>query len=103
MLADACEGYGRTGRGGILRPGTGSAMYYLWLVQGHKGMREPVVGDTAEGRKKGSPLGANLAPAQGVKIRGPISVLQTFAILDYRRIYNGGPVTIELSDSVFRE
>ena len=42
-FASACEQYGRTGRGGILRPGTGSAMYYLWLAQGHAGMREPVV------------------------------------------------------------
>jgi formate C-acetyltransferase len=33
-FARACERYGRTGRGGILRPGTGSAMYYLWLAQG---------------------------------------------------------------------
>ena len=101
-LADACENYGRTSRGGILRPGTGSAMYYIWLAQGHPGMREPVVGATAEGRRKGEPFSANLAPAQGVRARGPVSLLQTYAKLDYRRIYNGGPITLELSDSVFR-
>jgi pyruvate-formate lyase len=102
-FADACEGYGCTSRGGILRPGTGSAMYYLWLAQGHPGMREPVVGATAEGRRKGQPLGANLAPEQGVRIRGPISELQSFTKIDYRRICNGGPITMELSDTVFRD
>jgi formate C-acetyltransferase len=102
LLADACESYGRTSRGGILRPGSGSAMYYVWLAQGHEGMREPQVGATAEGRRKGHPLGANLAPAQGVQIRGPFSVLLSFAKLDYQRICNGGPVTMELSDTVFQ-
>jgi formate C-acetyltransferase len=102
MLADACENYGKTSRGGILRPGSGSAMYYVWLAQGHEGMREPSVGATAEGRRKGQPLGANLAPAQGVQIRGPFSVLLSFAKLNYQRNYNGGPVTMELSDTVFR-
>jgi pyruvate-formate lyase len=102
MLADACEAFGPTTRGGVLRPGTGSAMYYIWLAAGHAGMREPVVGATAEGRHKGYPLGANLAPSQGAPIQGPFSTLLSFGKIDYRRICNGGPVTIELSDSVFR-
>jgi formate C-acetyltransferase len=116
-FAETCERYGHTRhrperpgadgeverRGGILRPGTGSAMYYIWLAQGHPGMREPVVGATAEGRHKGQPLSANLAPALGVQARGPISVLQSYAKLDYRRICNGGPITLELSDTVFRD
>lgn len=102
-LADACEQYGRTSRGGILRPGTGSAMYYIWLASGHEGMREPVVGATAEGRQRGQPFSANLAPSPGVRVRGPISTLQSFAKIDYRRVCNGGPITIELSDSVFRD
>ena len=101
-LADACEQYGRTSGGGILRPGTGSAMYYIWLATGHAGMREPVVEATAEGRREGEPFSANLAPAQGVRTRGPLSLLQTYAKLDYRRICNGGPITLELSDNVFR-
>jgi len=103
FLADACEHYGRTNRGGILRPGTGSAMYYVWLVRGHPNMREPVVGATAEGRKKGEMLGANLAPAPGAGVRGPISALQSFAKINYRRGCNGGPITMELSDTVFRD
>jgi len=102
FFAEACEGYGRTPRGGILRPGTGSAMYYIWLAMGHDGMREPVVGATADGRRSGEPFGANLSPALGVRVRGPISMLQSFAKIDYQRIFNGGPITMELSDSVFR-
>ncbi len=101
-LAEACESYGCTSRGGILRPGTGSAMYYIWLATGHEGMREPVVGATADGRQRGEPFSANLSPSLGVRVRGPISVLQSFAKLDYQRIFNGGPITMELSDSVFR-
>jgi len=103
MFADACERYGRTSRGGILRPGTGSAMYYIWLAEGNPAMREPLVGATAEGRRKGQPLSANLAPSQGAPVRGPFSVLLTFSKIDYQRICNGGPVTIELSDTVFRD
>jgi pyruvate-formate lyase len=101
-LANACENYGSTALGGILRPGTGSAMYYIWLASGHEGMREPVVGATADGRWRGEPFGANLSPSLGVRLRGPISMLQSFAKIDYQRIYNGGPITMELSDTVFR-
>jgi formate C-acetyltransferase len=101
-LAEACESYGRTPRGGVLRPGTGSAMYYIWLATGHDGMREPVVHATADGRRQGEPFSANLSPSLGVRVRGPISMLQSFAKIDYQRIYNGGPITMELSDSVFR-
>ncbi len=102
-FAAACEDYGRTPRGGILRPGTGSAMYYIWLARGHEGMREPVVGATAEGRFNSEPFSANLAPSPGVRVRGPISTLQSFSKIDYLRICNGGPITMELSDSVFRD
>ena len=102
-FASACEAYGPTPRGGILRPGTGSAMYYIWLASGHEGMREPLVKATADGRLMGQAFSANLAPSPGVRVRGPISTLQSFARLDYRRICNGGPITMELSDSVFRD
>jgi len=102
-FASACEQYGPTTNGGILRPGTGSAMYYIWLASGHEGMREPVVGATADGRRRGEAFSANLAPSPGVRVRGPISVLQSYAKIDYRRVCNGGPITMELSDTVFRD
>jgi pyruvate-formate lyase len=102
-LADACESVPDNRRGGIIRPGTGSAMYYVWLARGHPGMREPVVGATADGRRQGDFFSANLAPSPGVQVNGPISIFQSFAKINYRRICNGGPITIELSDTVFRD
>jgi len=102
-FADACESE-RTPDGRIVRPGTGSAMYYLWLAgAGPAEMPEPVVGATADGRRRGEPFSANLAPSPGTRLRGPISVLQTFVAVDYRRVCNGGPITMELSDAVFRD
>ncbi|MFH1614060.1 MAG: pyruvate formate lyase family protein [Planctomycetota bacterium] len=101
-FADACEKYGKNNRGGTIRPGAATAMYYIWLAQGCPGMREPLVAATADGRKKNMPFGANLAPSPGVSVAGPISVLQSFSKIDFRRIYNGGPITMEFSDTVFR-
>ncbi len=102
-LADACEAELK-GSGLVVRPGTGTAMYYLWLARGRDDgpLPEPVVGATADGRRQGDPFGANLAPTPGTDLRGPISVLQSYAKVDYDRICNGGPITLELSDSVFR-
>ena len=102
-LAEACEAeLGRTGL--VVRPGTGTAMYYLWLARGRNDgpLPEPVVGATADGRRRGDPFGANLAPTPGTPLRGPISVLQSYAKIDYGRVCNGGPITLELSDSLFR-
>lgn len=102
-FADACEEIQDNGRGGIVRPGTGTAMYYVWLVKdrGQK-MLEPIVGATADGRKVGDYISCSLAPSPGVQVNGPISVLQSFSKINYRRIVNGGPITMELSDTVFR-
>ncbi len=102
-LADACDA--ETERSGLMvRPGTGTAMYYLWLARGRDDgpLAEPVVGATADGRRRGDPFGANLAPTPGTRLRGPISVLQSYSKIDYGRVCNGGPITLELSDSVFR-
>ena len=102
-LADACEAEPE-GSGLVVRPGTGTAMYYLWLARGRSDgpLPEPVVGATADGRRRGDSFGANLAPTPGTQLRGPISVLQSYAKVDYDRICNGGPITLELSDTVFR-
>ena len=103
MLADACERYGHTARGGILRPGTGSAMYYVWLAQGHEGMREP----RRRRNRRGAPQGPAARRQPGsVAGRASPRAVQRAAVLrkiDYRRICNGGPITMELSDSVFRD
>jgi formate C-acetyltransferase len=81
-------------RGGCFRPGSGSAMYYLW----HAGE----IGASADGRKKGEPLSANLSPGLNVKVKGPLSVIRSFSKPDMRKIMNGGPLTLELHDTVFR-
>jgi formate C-acetyltransferase len=102
-FAHVCEAIADNGRGGIVRPGSGSAMYYVWLAAGHPGMGEPVVGATADGRRAGEYFSANLAPSPGIRVRGPLSVLQSFSRIDYRRICNGGPITLELSEAVFAD
>ena len=102
LFADACAEAGDNGRGGRYRAGSGSAMYYVWLARGHEGMREPAVGATADGRRAGEFFSSSLAPSPGVAVRGPLSVLQSFGKIDYRRICNGGPLTMELSESLFR-
>lgn len=102
-FADTCEAIKDNGRGGIVRPGSGSAMYYVLLTKlRHHDMLEPAVGATADGRHETDYLSCSLAPSPGVSIRGPISVLQSFSKIDYSRICNGGPITMELSDTVFR-
>ncbi|TFG69585.1 MAG: pyruvate formate-lyase, partial [Anaerolineales bacterium] len=101
VFADACERIADNGRGGKIRPGTGSAMYYIWLATGREGMFEPVVGATANGRHMRDYFSANLAPALHTRAPGPTAVLQSFSQIDYNRIYNGGPITIELSDTAF--
>jgi formate C-acetyltransferase len=101
-FAKACAAAGDNGRGGHYRPGTGTAMYYVWLAKGHEGMREPAVGATADGRRNGAFFSSSLAPSPDVQVRGPLSVLQSFGKIDYRRVCNGGPLTMELADSLFQ-
>ena len=80
-------------RGGIFRPGTGSAMYYIWHA------RE--VPASADGRLKGQPLSANYAPSLDVPVKGPVSVVRSFTEPDLVPVCNGGPLTIEIHDSAF--
>ena len=80
-------------RGGIYRPGTGSAMYYIWHA------RE--VPASADGRLKGHPLSANYAPSLDVPVKGPVSVVRSFTEPELGPVCNGGPLTIELHDSAF--
>jgi formate C-acetyltransferase len=103
-FADACESVENNGRDGRIRPGTGSAMYYLWLTRGKPGeCNGTPIGATADGRKRGEFFSANLAPSPQAQVRGPFSVLQAFSRLNYSRTCNGGPITMELSDSVFAD
>jgi pyruvate-formate lyase len=93
IFAESTEGL-KNERGGCFRPGGGSAMYYLWHVKD--------IGASADGRKKGEPLSANFSPSLNIKLDGPISIIKSFAKPDLRKMMNGGPLTLELHDTVFR-
>jgi pyruvate-formate lyase len=102
-FAEACDAVEDNGRGGRIRPGTGSAMYYVWLARGGPGDAAPPIGATADGRKRGDFFSANLAPSPHVQSRGPLSILQAYSRIDYSRICNGGPITLEISDAAFSD
>jgi len=81
-------------RGGCYRAGTGSAMYYIWHAKDDNA--------SADGRKKGYPLSANYAPSLNVKLKGPVSIIRSFSKPNLKETINGGPLTIEIHDTVFR-
>jgi len=92
-FADTWKGR-KNNRGGIYRCGTGSAMYYIWHAN--------ELHATPDGRLTGEPFAANYAPSLNARINGPISVIQSFTKPDLGRVINGGPLTIEIHDSAFR-
>ena len=92
-FADAVAGHTNR-RGGIYRAGTGSAMYYLWYGG--------TLGATPDGRRAGEGLPCNYSPSLFVRTSGPLSVFRSFSKPNLYRVANGGPLTVELHDSVFR-
>ena len=84
----------KTPYGGVFRPGTGSAMEYL-----RKGA---VVGATADGRYAGTPFGSSFSPSPIARLNGPLSCIQSFTKYDLEKVMNGGPLTMEIHDTVFR-
>ena len=93
-FADAVKGLTNE-RGGCVRAGTGSAMFYIFHAN--------ELGATADGRELGTPLPANYAPSLNVKLSGPVSLIKSFTKPDLSRVINGGPLTIEFSESVFTQ
>lgn len=91
--ADALEGK-KNERGGIFRAGTGSAMYYIWHSAG-----EP---PTPDGRNRNEELACNYSPSLFTRLEGPVSIIKSFAKPHLERVINGGPLTIELHDTLFR-
>ncbi len=81
--------------GGIIRPGTGTAMYYLWHGK--------QLGASYDGRKKSEPLSANYSPSLSTNIKGPISIIESFCKPDLIKCNNGGPLTLEFSSSMFND
>lgn len=98
-FADVLEEVEDNGRGGRIRPGTGSAMNYVIMTQ-YNGVQR--LGATADGRRDGEYISSSLAPAPGVTASGILSVLQSYGKLDYRRLCNGGPITLEVDPGYFQ-
>ncbi len=80
--------------GGIFRAGTGSAMEYIWKAL--------EVGATADGRKAGEPYGSSFSPSLECRMSGLLSCIKSFTKFDLTEIINGGPLTVEIHDSTFR-
>ena len=81
-------------RGGIYRAGTGSAMEYV--------LSAAKVGATADGRRAHQAYGSSFSPSLDAVIQGPLSAVQSFTKADLKKVCNGGPFTIEIHDTVFR-
>ena len=84
----------KNNRGGVYRAGTGSAMEYI--------LSADLVGATADGRRAKEPYSSSFSPSLHVKTQGPLSAIQSFTKYDLTNIANGGPFTIELHDTIFR-
>ncbi len=91
-FAEGVEGL-RNERGGIVRAGTGSAMFYLW----HS--RE--LGATPDGRRSGESFGANYSPSIFARMKGPLSTIKSFTSPNLTRVINGGPLTMEFHSTLF--
>lgn len=80
--------------GGIFRAGTGSAMYYLWSAE--------ELGASPDGRRKGEPFAANYSVSLFAETDGPFSVLRSMTRPDLSKTINGGPLTLEFHDTIFK-
>lgn len=95
-FSDACEK--RSTDKCHIRAGSGSAQFYIWLADKTTDwIIAPKINGTIDGHRDGEPFPSSLAPASGVKINGLLSVLQSFSAIDYSRVVNGGPITVEFS------
>ena len=81
-------------RGGIYRAGTGTAMYYIFHATG--------LGATPDGRRSTEMIPANYSPSLFIREKGPLSVIKSFAKPYLERVINGGPLTLEFDQGIFR-
>lgn len=92
-FANALQGR-RNERGGIWRAGTGTAMYYVFHAKD--------LPATPDGRSAGEVIPANFTPSMFLRQKGPVSVMRSFSKPLLENVINGGPLTIELDESIFR-
>ena len=69
-------------------------MYYVWMAE--------TLGATADGRDAFDYLPANFSESMFLTGAGPLSVLLGFTPDNLKRASNGGPMTFELHDTVFK-
>jgi pyruvate-formate lyase len=81
-------------RGGVYRAGTGTAMYYI--------SHSCNLIATPDGRNAGEAIPANYSPSLFIKHKGPVSIIKSFSKPNLTKTINGGPLTLEFDDSVFR-
>ena len=92
-FSEAVKGH-KNERGGCFRAGTGSAMYYLWFSRD--------LGATPDGRRAGEGFACNYSPSLFTRSKGPVSIIKSFTRPDLTEVVNGGPLTLELHDTLFR-
>ncbi len=93
-FADSLEGRVNC-RGGRFRAGTGSAMYYLWHAN--------ELGASPDGRRRGEPFGANFSVSLFAPVKSPVTVVASMTKPHFDRAINGGPLTLELDQSLFAD
>ena len=69
-------------------------MYYLWSAD--------EIGATADGRRKGEPFAANYSISLITRTDGPFSLLRSMTKPDLSKTINGGPLTLEFHDTIFK-
>ena len=94
MTAAANNINGKKSGNGICRLGTGSAQGYIEVAK--------YCPATADGRRAGEPYSSSYSPSLDVRLNGPLSVIRSFTKFDLTKAINGGPLTIEMHDTVFR-
>jgi formate C-acetyltransferase len=99
-FADAVEAVPPDARNGRIRPGTGAAQNYVKMTQNPD--HPYYLKATADGRKEGDFFSSSLSPAPGVKAKGILSIFNSYGKLPYNRLCNGGPITLELAPTYFR-
>ena len=80
-------------KGGVFRAGTGSAQGMVFMGE--------ITGATPDGRKAGGYFASNFSPSLESRIAGPLSCIQSFTKYDFKKTINGGPLTLEIHDTVF--
>ncbi|MDE6397990.1 MAG: pyruvate formate-lyase, partial [Clostridiales bacterium] len=57
---------------------------------------------TPDGRGAWEPFSANFSPAITTRLKGPFSVIRSFTKFDLKKTINGGPLTLEIHDTAFK-